>query len=182
MLQKYDIFKGVSKWKVLQPFFIDPHRDNVGLRELSRLVGLSTPSTKLHLKRFVKEEILKTGSFRGMPAYRANQSDERFRYLKKMNTFNLLHTSGLIHYIFDHCQPNVIILFGSASRGEDTKDSDIDLYVECQEQPLDLILFENKLKRKIQLHFYDSFNKVHSKELKNNIVNGILLDGYLKVF
>ena len=60
MLQKYDIFKGVSKWKVLQPFFIDPHRDNVGLRELSRLVGLSTPSTKLHLKRFVKEEIFRS--------------------------------------------------------------------------------------------------------------------------
>lgn len=182
MLQKYDIFKEISKWKVLQPFFIDPHKNSLGLRELSRITGLSTPSVKLHLTRFVKEEILKTGPFRKLPVYWANQSDDRFRYLKKINTFNLLHITGLIQYLLNHCQPNVIILFGSASRGEDTKNSDIDLYLECAEQQLDLSQFENKIQRKIQLHFYDSLNKVHSKELKNNLLNGIILKGYIKVF
>lgn len=182
MLQKYDVFKDISKWKVLQPFLINPNRDNIGLRELSRLTGLSTPSVKLHLKRLVQEGIIMTGPFRGMPVYWANQADERFRYLKKINTLNLLHKTGLIQYIYDKCQPNVIILFGSASRGEDTKDSDIDLYVECIETNLDLIQFEKELKRKVQLHFYDSFNKVHSKELKNNLLNGIILEGYIKVF
>lgn len=182
MLQRYDVFKNVSKWRVLQLFFVDPHRESIGLRELSRFTGLSTPSVKLHLKRFVEEGIIKTGPFRGMPVYWANQSDERFRYLKKLNTLNLLHKTGLIRYILDKCQPNVIILFGSASRGEDTKDSDIDLYVECIEEKLDLSQFEKELKRKVQLHFYDSFNKVHSKELKNNLLNGIILEGYIKVF
>ncbi len=182
MLQKYDVFKDISKWRVLQPFFIDPHKDNLGLRELSRFTGLSTPSVKLHLKRLIAEGIIKTGLFREMPVYWANQSDERFRYLKKFNTLNLLHKTGLIRYIYDKYQPNVIILFGSASRGEDTKDSDIDLYVECTEKNLDLSQFEKELKRNVQLHFYDSFNKVHSKELKNNLLNGTILEGYITVF
>lgn len=182
MLQRYDIFKGVSKWNVLQQFFVDPHRNNLGLRELSRIIGLSTPSVKLHLERFVEEGILERGLLRGMPVYWANQSDERFCYLKKINTLNLLHTSGLVQFIFDNFQPSVIILFGSASRGEDVKDSDIDLYLECAEKQLDLNQFEKVLKRRIQLHFYDSFNKVHSKELKNNLLNGTILEGYVKVF
>ncbi|MEK6858064.1 MAG: nucleotidyltransferase domain-containing protein [Nanoarchaeota archaeon] len=182
MLQEYDIFKNLSKWKVLQPFFADPHKNNIGLRELSRTIGLSTPSVKLHLKQLVKEGVLKNGIFRRMPVYCANQNDERFRELKKINNINLLHKTGFIQHIFNKCQPNVMILFGSASRGEDTEESDIDLYLECAEQQLDLSLFEKELKRKIQLHFYDSINRVNSKELKNNLLNGIILEGYIKVF
>ena len=42
-------------------------------------------------------------------------------------------------------------------------------------------LFEKKLNRKINIFFSDNFNKL-SKELRNNIINGIILKGYLKVF
>ena len=77
--------------------------------------------------------------------------------------------------------PDVIILFGSATRGEDLKDSDIDLFLLCNEKKLDLKNFENKLKRKISIFFSEDFNKL-SVELKNNILNGIVIKGYLRVF
>jgi len=75
----------------------------------------------------------------------------------------------------------VIVLFGSASKGEDIKDSDIDLFLQCKEKKLDMKKYEKELKRKVNIFFSDNFNKL-SKELKNNIINGVILYGYLKVF
>ena len=76
--------------------------------------------------------------------------------------------------------PKSIIVFGSYAKGEDIEDSDIDIFVECEEEKLDLEPFEKQLKRKVQFHFKENF-KAYSKELRNNIINGIILRGYLEV-
>ena len=186
MLQKYDIFRGFTKWEVLQPFFADP-LSWMGLREISRSSSLSTTAVKLHLDRLVKGALLvkrmaeKPGLKKKQPLYAANRDNEVFRYLKKINNINLLNSKGVLQYLSANCQPDAIILFGSASRGEDVKESDIDLYLQCGEKGLDLNRFESALGRKVQLHFYSDFSKI-SPELKNNIINGIILSGYLKVF
>lgn len=65
--------------------------------------------------------------------------------------------------------------------GEDLKESDIDLFLLCKEKKLDLSKYEKQLKRKVNLFFKDNFGDL-SKELKNNILNGVILKGYLKVF
>ena len=77
--------------------------------------------------------------------------------------------------------PDVIILFGSVSKGEDIKESDLDLFVLSDKEKIDLSLFEKKLNKKINIFFDNNFNKL-SKELRNNIINGVILKGYLKVF
>jgi len=77
--------------------------------------------------------------------------------------------------------PKVIILFGSYQRGEDIEESDIDIFVEGKKEELNLDKFKKQLKRNIQLHFQEDFKK-YPKELKNNIVNGIMLDGYLEAY
>ena len=77
--------------------------------------------------------------------------------------------------------PDVIILFGSASKGEDIMESDIDLFLISRERELDILDFETKLKRNISLLFSENFGEL-SNELKNNIINGVILKGYLKVF
>ena len=71
------------------------------------------------------------------------------------------------------------MLFGSFQRGEDVEDSDIDLFVEACKMDLDLNSYEKKLNRKIQIHFRKCFGKL-PEELKNNIINGIVLYGYLE--
>ena len=48
-----------------------------------------------------------------------------------------------------------------------------------QEHTLRGSSFEKKLGRKIELHFNDTFNS-YSKELKNNIINGMVLGGFLE--
>ena len=75
--------------------------------------------------------------------------------------------------------PQSIVVFGSYQKGEDTEDSDIDIFVEANEEKINLEKFEKLLNRKIQLHFNPNF-KTYSKELKNNIANGWVFGGYLK--
>jgi hypothetical protein len=41
--------------------------------------------------------------------------------------------------------------------------------------------FEKKLKRKIQIFFFDSLTEIKNKELLNNILNGCVLEGKLKL-
>lgn len=57
----------------------------------------------------------------------------------------------------------------------------MDLFVISKEEKLDLNKFEKKLNKEINIFFSEDFDKL-SKELKNNIINGIILKGYLKVF
>jgi predicted nucleotidyltransferase len=77
--------------------------------------------------------------------------------------------------------PDGIVLFGSASRGEDVEDSDMDLLVIAKEKKVELERFEDKVKRKISLHFEEKVSNI-PKELLNNVVNGIVVHGYLEVF
>lgn len=179
MLQKY------NKWKVLKVFFENPNPEGAGfqLREIGRITNLATTSVKRYLDELVNEKLIITSRHRihAYPVYLANMDSEKFRFLKKIDTIMTLKDSGLIEYLENECMPDVIILFGSASRGEDTIESDIDLYLLCKEGKVDMQEFEKKIKRKISLLFSEDFNKL-SSELKNNIINGTILKGYLKVF
>jgi len=179
VLQKY------NKWKVLKVFFENPMPKDAGfqLREISRIASLATTSVKLYLNKMVDEGLIVKTKHRlfTYPVYRANMDSFEFRFLKKIDTIISLKESGLIEYLENLCMPDVIILFGSASKGEDTMESDIDLFLVSKERKLDLLDFETKLKRNISLLFTEDFSEL-SDELKNNIINGVILKGYLKVF
>jgi predicted nucleotidyltransferase len=174
MLQKY------SKYNVLQEFFDSP-RKNFQMRAISRIIKLAQPSVSNYLKELTKEKLIlkqKTGLY---PIYIANRENELFKLYKKLNLIQRIQTSGLLSHVYDSCIPDCIILFGSASIGEDIEESDIDLFIQSRTEKINLTKFEKKLKRKINLFFEEDFVKL-SKELKNNILNGIILRGYIKVF
>ncbi|MBI4020372.1 MAG: nucleotidyltransferase domain-containing protein [Candidatus Aenigmarchaeota archaeon] len=181
MLQNY------SRWGVLRVFFDDPNpKEGFTIRWISKEIGLSQPSVKLHL-----DELSKTGQYgyplvmrekgRTYPTYWANRASEFFRFYKKIDMIFRIRESGLLDLLSSRCDPDCIILFGSASRGEDLMGSDIDIFVASEEKKLELGRHEKGLKRKISLHFSGNFSGLPD-ELKNNIINGIMLQGYLKVF
>jgi predicted nucleotidyltransferase len=167
--------------KVLQVFFDDPISSGVGfqLREISRTIALAPKSVKIYLEELEKENLIVRKRIHGYPMYYANRDDDYFRFLKKLNTLRSIEESGLLDYLNDRCMPDVMILFGSASKGEDIKTSDIDIYLQCGEKKIDLAGYEKKLKRKINLFFEKNFNRL-SDELKNNIINGDKLRGYFR--
>lgn len=179
MLQNY------NKWRVLGVFFDNPLPEEGGfqLRELSREANLAPASVKRYLKELEAEGLIKETKQRvqGFPLYSANWEDERFLFYKKINNLVALAESGVISLINDECLPNAIVLFGSAAKGEDVKGSDIDLFVQSTPKKIGLDKFEKKLGRHISLLFAGNLNEL-SEELRNNIINGVKLKGYLKVF
>lgn len=174
MLQKY------SRYKILQEFFDSPRKD-FQMRELSRRTKIAQPSVINHLKALAKEKLIVKEKKGIYPAFKADRDNELFRLYKKLDIIQRIYSSGLINYIYDSCMPNAIILFGSAAKGEDIEESDIDLFVQAKEKKLVLSKYEKTLNRSIVLFFEENFSRL-SNELKNNILNGTVLRGYIKVF
>lgn len=174
-----------NRYRILRIFFEDPSPKGIGfqLREISRKVAIAPPSVKKYLTELKKEGLITKVKHRiyGYPVYYANRDNDNFKFLKRLDTLMKIKESGLLEYLSESCMPDVIILFGSSASGEDLKDSDVDLFVASKDEKLSLDKFEKYLNRKINILFSDSFNRM-SKELKNNIINGIILKGYLKVF
>ena len=166
MIQKY------NRYKILQVFFDNPTK-NFQLREISRNVNLGLPSVTAHIKALEKEK----GNIYSV--YKANKT-KKFKIYKRNNILIRLHESGLIDFLLNSLSPNVIVLFGSASRGDDIETSDIDLFIQSKQQNLKLEKYEKILKRKINLLFEEKIKDM-PKELLNNIINGITIHGYLKV-
>src|SRR3989344_8422532 len=169
MLKKDNIYK------VLELFFDDPLPEGIGfqLREISRKIKLAPKSVKLYLEELEKENLIikKEHRIHKYPIYYANRDNDYFKFLKRLNIIRRIKESGLLDYLDETCMPDAIVLFGSASKGEDRKDSDIDLYLQCKEKELGLKKYENSLKRKINIFFEPDFDKL-SDELKKNIING----------
>ena len=178
MLRKDNIYR------VLEVFFDNPLPEGIGfhLREISRKINLAPKSVKLYLEELEKENLIikKEHRIRKYPVYYADMDDNYFKFLKRLNIIQRIKESGLLDYLNEKCMPDVIILFGSASRGEDVEGSDIDLYLQCAEKKLELNKYEKELNRNISLFFEKSFDKL-SEELKQNIINGDKLKGYLRV-
>ncbi|MBR9699926.1 nucleotidyltransferase domain-containing protein [Candidatus Woesearchaeota archaeon] len=177
------MFQKSNRYKIMRVFFEDPLRKDFQLREISRKVNIAPTSVKRYLHELEKSQLIirEKHKIHGYPIYHAHRDSEEFTFLKRIDTMIALKEIGLIHYLSEKCMPDAIVLFGSAALGEDTSESDIDLFVLSQEEKLDLRLYEKRLNRKIHVFFSESLNSL-SKELKNNILNGIVLKGYVKVF
>jgi predicted nucleotidyltransferase len=94
----------------------------------------------------------------------------------------MIAQSGLLERLKAEFDNATIILFGSYARGEDKEDSDIDLYVQTPaKKTIRLESFEKYLGRNIQLFIHKDIHEV-SKDLANNILNGIVLNGSIEVF
>ena len=174
MIQKY------SRYRILQQFFDFPRR-NFQMRAISRETDMAQPSVINHLKALQSEKLILKEKKGLYPTFIANRDNELFKIYKKTDILMRIKQSGLSDYLYDSCQPNAIILFGSASKGEDIEESDIDIFIQSKTKKLLTEKYEKILKRKISLFFEENFSKLNS-ELKNNILNGIMLKGYLKVF
>lgn len=174
MLENYNKYKSLK-------IFLDNPTESFRLRELSRLSKISPPSVMNYLLEFEKKGLIQKYIKRKIPFYKAERDNENFKHYKRLSILYELHKSGLIDYLWDGASPEVIILFGSFSLGEDIENSDIDLFVQSSEKRLELKKYEKILGREINIFYEPKFSRL-SKELKNNILNGTKLKGYLKVF
>ena len=163
-------------------FFVNP-TNKLRLRQIERVLKLSFPSVVKYCKELKKEGILKTIKTSDVIFYTADRSNKNFILEKKLNNIRQLYVSCLIDYLKEKLHNPSIIVFGSYSKGEDIEGSDIDLYIETlSKKNIDLKTFEKKLNRKIQVFRFRNIKQIKNPHLANNIVNGILLNGFVEIF
>ncbi len=155
-------------------------------REIARLIKKSHPTVskaleKLNRLGLVSRQFQENLSGFGVNVlWKANRVGAKYRLFKKIANLQQLYACNLIEKIASETSPNAIVLFGSYSRGEDTEESDIDLFVVSKEKQLDLHKYERQLYRKINLTFESDPSRL-KKEFANNLANGIVLYGFFEV-
>lgn len=162
----------------LKPFFEDCY-ERVNVREYSRLMKISPPTSSKLLSEYKKIGLLLMEKDRNYLFYHANKNNKDFIDLSKIYWRNEL--SELIEYLNKELLNPTVILFGSLSKAEVKIDSDIDLCIFSKYKKINFNIFEKKFKREIQAFFYDSIRNIDNQELKNNILNGYILNGRIKI-
>lgn len=174
------------KLTILQKEILNKLFENFGMslnqRELSKKVQVSAPAVKKALPFLENQDLIKIKKdSSGRLIIEINSENQKVMQLKRVTNLNQIYFSGLTNFLDEKFAGATIILFGSYSKGEDTINSDIDIAIIGRKQKnIDLEGFENILKRKIILQFYNSFKAIH-KNLKENILNGIILSGSVEL-
>jgi len=161
----------------LNPFFEDCYR-RINVREYSRIIKVSPPTASKLLLDYSKKGLLLVQKDKNYIYYYANKNSKDFIDLSRIYWRNKLF--NLVDFLNKNLLDQTVILFGSLSKAEVKIDSDVDLCVIAHKKDLNLNNFEKKIKRKIELRFFDSVNKIN-KGLVNNIVNGYVLNGRIKL-
>ena len=173
-----ELFKN-NTYKILELFVEFPTKD-FSLRGLARESRLSHATILNHINDLQKLSLIKKKEATLYPTYFANTESQKYKFYKKNWFVFKINESGLIDYVQKEALPSSIILFGSGGKATFTEMSDIDIFVEASGAKLDLAKYEKKLNRKINLLFEQNINNL-SKELRNNIINGVILYGFIKI-
>jgi predicted nucleotidyltransferase len=151
---------------------------------LSQFLDVSQPAIKKAIPLLDKKNLIKISQDKESKRYSIilNRDNSEVIYMKRANNLEKIYLSELPSFLFDSIPGTTIILFGSYSRGEDSEDSDIDIaIIGTSEKEIKLSKFQKHLDKNIFLHFYNSFKDIKDENLKNNILNGIVLFGSVKL-
>jgi predicted nucleotidyltransferase len=168
---------------ILNLLFIYPTREFNMLR-LSQNLEVSQPAIKKALPFLEKKNLIKVIKDKESKRYSItlNRDNSDVIHLKRSENLKIIYISGLVSFLFDSLPGSTIILFGSYSFGEDIETSDIDIaIVGLKEREKDLSKYEKILGREISLNFYNSFNEIKDTNLRNNLLNGVILSGSVKI-
>lgn len=152
-------------------------------RAIALALKVSPTAIANSIKNFRKTELLDIKKNETSDTFEIslNLHNNRVVFLKRIENLNAIYTSGLAEFLFDEFPGAAIILFGSYAFGEDNYNSDIDIaIIGNKEKHLNLSIFEKTFGKKIILQYHENFDKIH-KNLKESILNGIILKGSVRL-
>jgi predicted nucleotidyltransferase len=167
-----------NELNTLKFFFGSPAKE-FNVREIARLAKKTPATISKQLKEFAKETLLSYRKERMLDLYKANLESEKYCDLKIYYFTRKLKESGLLDAINKFYLRPAIILFGSAAKGLDTENSDIDLVIisEKKQEFPEKKKFEAKLERELQMFIVANINELRNNHLVNNALNGRILQG-----
>jgi len=173
-----ELFKN-NTYRILELFIEYPTQD-YSIRGIARQLNISHATVLNYIAKLERLQLIKKKASTLYPTYYANSENKKYKFYKRTWILDKIMESGVIEFIQKETYPSSIILFGSMAKATFTEESDIDIFVEAKETKLDITKYEKKLKHKINILFEQNINTL-SKELRNNIVNGIVLYGFIKI-
>lgn len=176
MKKRYNIdFGDMLVVKALK-FFVDNPYGEVYLRDFGRKVGISPNSAQRFLNLFLKEGLVKEFRRANLRYFKANIESFVFRHIKISFSLKVIENSGFVNFLNENGASHVV-LFGSVARGEDDKNSDLDVVYIGVKKKLDYLRYESKIGRELNVHFYSwgDWKKV-SKE-NRAFYNDVMRDG-----
>ncbi len=168
-----------NTYRILELFIELPNKD-FSLRGIARELKLSHATVLKHIDDLCKLNLVKKKDETLYLTYYANTENRQYKFYKKNYLIFKLFNSGLIDFIQKQTLPSSIILFGSGAKATFTENSDIDIFIEAKRNNLSLSKYKKKLKHKINFLFESNINNL-SSELRNNIINGVVLYGFIKI-
>jgi predicted nucleotidyltransferase len=155
--------------------------EKLSQRDLAKILKVSPTAITNSIQRLQENQLIKVEKTKTINFISFNRDNQRSIELKRIENLKNIYLSGLSDYLEQELPGGTAVLFGSYSLGEDTNTSDIDIAViERKDKLLSLDKYEKILNRKINVNFYNSWKEIH-QHLKNNILNGILLQGRVEL-
>ena len=163
----------------LKPFFEDCYR-LINVREYSRLRKISPPTASKILKEYCKLGFLEQEKDRNYHFFKANISSRDFIDLSRIYWRKKLES--LQTELQEKLVSPSAALFGSLSKAEAKLNSDMDIAIfSVERKEINLKPYEEKLNRKISLYWFKSIESGDNHFLMNNIINGYVLFGNLRL-
>lgn len=154
--------------------------------EMVNASKMSRERVNHYLKELLKEGFINRIKSKGrMPYYIVNRESEKFRAEKRFYGLGMLQESGMFEHINSIKGVKTAILFGSFSRGDFSRSSDIDIFIYGNSEQFDKARFELKIKREIQIFSYADINKMREEldpKLIPNIFKGFNIKESIEPF
>ena len=162
-----------QNWDKLLELFFEHPSDTFTVREISKKIKVPSSTVQRYLEKLKRSNLIDKKNRANITPY--------FKFKKTFFIIDKIFKSGLVKYLEESLKPSVMIIFGSARKGEYEKGSDIDIFIELtSENKVNLRSFEKKIGHKIQLFVKKDIEELPD-DLFNNVINGIKLRGYLRI-
>jgi predicted nucleotidyltransferase len=161
--------------RVLVLFFDEPYRD-FHLREVAKLAGVSPSTAKRFLGFYVARGFLVRSRKVNLVLFRVDVANLGFRFMKL--GYFMVKAESLIRFLGRVFEGSSVVLYGSCARGEDDRESDMDLLVVGKRvKRVDLSRFEKELDRKVTLLVYTCGEWEEKARMDKPFYERILVDG-----
>lgn len=132
------------------------------------------------LKRLIAEGIVKKVKEKGkMPYYIGDYENPSYYNRKKIFTLEKFYKAGFLNHLRTLPKAKIVIIFGSMTRGDWYNDSDIDVFVYGNAEGIELVKYEMKFHKEIQMFECEDKKDLEKmgKGLIQNVIRGNLIKG-----
>ncbi len=146
-------------------------------RKIATLLEVSATAVGKSIKLLEKRKMIKVTRNTEMNLNLIELDREHAIPLKKIENLRMIYESTFISKIEEDFPGCVIILFGSFARGDDIYSSDIDIAVIGTKKKGKIY---HALEKEVRVSTFVDFKSI-SKELRENLYNGIVLRGRIEL-